>query len=156
MPDWLYRELRDTDLPFVQSSWLRSHRMSMPDFSDGAYYGAMAKRIDRLRREGATTVIACNPENTDYIVGWICFGPAAGVVHYCYVRDLERNRGTARDMLENIMSMQQVSEVYATHTTQYLETIARAHPEIRIEPSHLEEKTHAKNQARIREARHGN
>ena len=154
--DWAPRVMRETDRPFVVSSWLKSYRVAMPDFPNQSYYKSMARRIERLEREGASIVVAADNDNTDYIVGWVCFGPAAGVVHYLYVREIERGRGTAGELIRSIKDTHEVSEIIATHITQYLEAIARQHPEIRVEPSWLERKTREKNQTRIGASRHGN
>jgi GNAT superfamily N-acetyltransferase len=128
----------DADMAFVHSSWLGAYRRACPDFSDPAYYAAIRKRIARLLEQGARIAIACDPSSEGYIVGWACFGPGAGVVHFVYVRDIERRRGTARDLVENILRPHKQQTVYATHTTKYLEAIARTHREILVEPSKME------------------
>lgn len=95
-----------SDLPFIKSSWLQSYRESSKISYDlfNIYQNGLTEKI----LERSLTVVACNSEDDDLILGWICFEPAPKpvrlifdhptmrIVHYAYVKAIYRKLGVGK------------------------------------------------------------
>lgn len=85
------REHRDTDLPFVLSSWAASWRLSQSAkrWRGAAYRGFFDDVITGglFRLPETRIVVACLEDDPDAIIGWLCYTPGRlPVLHYGYVR----------------------------------------------------------------------
>ena len=100
------RSLTDADLPYVMSTWLRSHQRSRAWLRDlpikaDIYYAGQRRVCERLLGEHGG-LIACDPLEPMSIWGWIC--ATAHAVHYVYVRPPMRERGVATDLLSKFVA----------------------------------------------------
>ena len=91
----------------------------------------MEERINELL-ERSTVVMACDPGDPNYILGWaVIEGP---VVHYVYVRQALRRARVAQRLLGGVPS-----PVACSHWSHWCETIETDKPgSLRYEPSRLE------------------
>lgn len=118
------RPMREADLNFIRSSWLRSNARTIPDGLVGrdAYFAlhwevAMAL-LDRPRTR---CVMAVSRDDEDHLVGWACgeaaeeSRPVRGLVHYAYVKKPFRRNGVARALVEEVLRAGPSSQVTATH-----------------------------------------
>lgn len=94
-----YRELRDTDAPFVFSSWMRWARQLSPClrhlpnrvfWSDRHGYRAHVEALLAKSR----VLVACDPEQPEVIFGYAVGDPATRTLHFVYVdRPMRRRAG---------------------------------------------------------------
>ena len=93
------RPARDTDLPFVIQTWLRSNRRGPfgSGLTEREYYDTHDPLVRRLLKE-ETTVIAHPPDSDDEIMGYVCFGDKA--IHFIYVKSLYRRLGVGWELLD--------------------------------------------------------
>lgn len=102
------REMRSDDVPLITRSWKDNYRFSSPDSSwltsrqecSRYYFKEMNARVERLLERSAV-IVACNPVDSDHVLGWACASNEGGqrVMHYVWVRDAFRRLGIARTML---------------------------------------------------------
>lgn len=73
---------------------------------------ALVGRI--MARPTTRVLVACNPEDPDQIVGFVCFEtPRTNtprltprpIYHYCYIKELFRRRGIARQLVDASLSI---------------------------------------------------
>lgn len=106
------REATDADFPFILDSWRKSYRevhaTRFPKIPFGPIFDERTKRL----RGRANWLVACAPDDRDYIFGWICGEPP--MLHYVYVKKPYRGYGVAKRL---IMSDWGVSVPGATHWT---------------------------------------
>jgi len=119
LPNVLIREMETQDIPFVFNSWLKSYANSPTvKFVDRTiYFNEQHKVIERILVK-QKTLIACDKDSPDNIFGYICFGELQNVfvVHYLYVKNIDRKLGIARQLLE--ATKHDFSTVFAfTHFT---------------------------------------
>lgn len=103
------RQAWPSDLPFVVDSWLNSYRMAPRARDMGDVYFAEQKAIVRRLCNDAGLVIACDAEDPEAILGWLCATNPPNiepdpVVHYVYVRAAGRRCGVARRLLEAFLT----------------------------------------------------
>ena len=87
------RAIRDTDLPFVLNSWVRS----------SGDYPQASKRgwaIRMMQRPDVQVIIACDRADDDIIVGWACTDKEGAKVHYVYIKQKLREKGIANLLLQ--------------------------------------------------------
>ena len=118
-PDFVIRDMRDDDWYFACKSWKHTYRHQEEHVPLHIYAPEMTSRIERYKRKGMF-FIACDPKDTDYILGWACLGDE--VVHYVYVRNMYRECGVATEIIGKR------KHVIATHWTDVCEGIAKAKP----------------------------
>lgn len=133
----ILRGQRESDRNFILSSWKMSYRDTMGEVPSGHYFEIMKKRIDRIQRDGAGVLVACWEEDDDHILGWCVFGPCPGVVHYVYVRETERRRGVARELVRAALLRTKGSVVMATHWTPPMESVSQRNTGVFYAPSYL-------------------
>lgn len=107
MPDlFSLRPGRETDFPFVVSSWLASDRHS-PSGRDmgGLYYDTHRETVRRVLMR-AELRVACVPDSDDAIMGWAAVHAEGDTpaVFYVYVRRDARRLGIARSLLGELLS----------------------------------------------------
>lgn len=114
------RPLREGDWHFVLSSWLRSFaagKTQTPKF-----WAQNQAFIEDRRQRGATFLVACDPDDEDFIFGWSCAeGP---VLHYVYVKEAFRHAGVARALAAESFPC---STIWFTHQTNYSDDILKRH-----------------------------
>lgn len=93
------------DVPFLTNSWLRSYRDSgaaIRHVPNDVYHLLHHRIIERLwRDEQVTWLVACYPQDTSFIYGWLCGEntDAGPVLHYVYVRRSMRKFGVATHLV---------------------------------------------------------
>lgn len=110
------------DLPLIFASWKKgaskSHAMR---WSKTDAWRELNKRCPIiLDRCGA--LVACSPEDPDYVIGWICADRSRNLVHYVYVRSQFRGFGIAR-LLAGASGIDPEKPIEATHWTPAAERI---------------------------------
>jgi len=95
----LIRTMRDTDVPFIVSSWLMSNyaRMSGKRPVKSLYYKAHQLLIKQALDQDAT-LIACNKSDEDQIIGWINFGD--NYLNYVYVKETFEGLGVCTELIK--------------------------------------------------------
>lgn len=92
------RTHKESDLPFIVSSWLKSNRChpfgKKVDKAD--YYGVHQHLIKQALALDATW-IACNKEDEDQIIGWINFGD--NYLNYVFVKEIFEGMGVASALI---------------------------------------------------------
>lgn len=100
-PQLILRRLTSDDVPFVLSSWVRSHRRcgDVSQMSDARYYSSYRGHVLRLLQT-ASVVIASPAEDAGQIVGYLCCDHLRELAHYVYVKRVFRKFGVARRLWE--------------------------------------------------------
>ncbi|MDQ3023239.1 MAG: hypothetical protein M3R04_02460 [bacterium] len=119
------RECRESDLPLVLNSWLRSYRNedAVRTVTNEIYYsevvGQKARILDLMAH--GRTVVACDLDDADSVFGWACSSIAhpgvsvPPVMHYVYVKQAYRGNGLGRALLGALGVGK--APVWATHET---------------------------------------
>lgn len=97
-----FREANETDLPFIMNSWLKSYYPFSQRAPEPRYYfEGHRKLLDRVYRR-SKILVACNPEDTEHIFGYVVHEPKAEhqIYHWCFVKFAFRNMGLARSLIE--------------------------------------------------------
>lgn len=101
------RQQNEDDTNFIYHSWLRSYRNRADVIPYHWYYKIYQGVLDRiLKRPAARVAVACHPEYSDQIFGFIAYehtGPIP-TVHYIYVKDPYRSNGIAQALLSFALS----------------------------------------------------
>lgn len=132
-----FRPPMASDGNFVFNSWLRSHRdeAECSFMTNDVYYARQADRVRRvLKRAGV--IVACNPEDSGQIFGFICFEP--GIAHYVYVKYPFRKFGIARHLVERALGRVGDSPIVATHTGRCWHSV-KARYRLTFDPRPLEQ-----------------
>ncbi|MCP3681265.1 MAG: hypothetical protein GY861_01115 [bacterium] len=112
------REFRQTDYPFIRDSYLNSFKNSdfgqliAEDDSDN-YYNRQGDIFDKAADKGKLFV-ACNPKDTDQILGWVLCNHVKMTLDYVYVKEIFRSKGLGFALL---MHCQLAEPVKHTHYT---------------------------------------
>jgi hypothetical protein len=132
------RSVRDSDWNFILSSWKQSYRDSEPMVPNHIYFAEMHARIEHLKQGGARFLVACDPNDQDFIVGWLCDTPD-GALHYVYVRQSMRLADVAKRLsAQKMRARMGGGSIVCTHWTKASEEINKKHPGVlRYEPSLL-------------------
>ena len=105
------------DESFIYSSWLKSYRNS--DFgslmNNDVYFKYTQLIIARILSR-ATITIACDEKDSQTILGYIVSEPSGAnqVVQYVYVKEIYRNLGLAKHLLDHVTEGK--SYTYTHHT----------------------------------------
>jgi L-amino acid N-acyltransferase YncA len=100
MQDVVIRPMQDKDTPFITHSWKESYRHS-PDAAwipTGVYFDQMNRRVGNLLLT-CKTWVACNPEDSDHLLGFACVDAHRNVLHYVYIKDIARGMGICKTLL---------------------------------------------------------
>ena len=116
---FLIRAGRESDRPFVESSWKHSASHSALEAArKPGFHAAIAERCRRICARPHTQVrIACIPGDEDAILGWAIVELA--VVHYTYVRRDARRQGIARALLVDLIDPSTTPVVVYTNQPLY-------------------------------------
>lgn len=114
------RPMRDDDLDFVFSSYLRSYKYGNPladMISTGDFFHHQRLNIMAiLASESSTAIVACLPDDEDIILGFAITEPQ--IVHFVYVKADWRNQGIAKEMLKEARVNLDIKTSF-THWTEY-------------------------------------
>lgn len=115
------RDMREGDLNFIRSSWLRSNARTVPQAlvpSDAYFELHWEVAMGLLERPAVRCVMATDPNDDDHLVGWACGEPAGAarrpLLHFAYVKKPFRRHGVARLLVERAVGAQ-LRDVTATH-----------------------------------------
>lgn len=106
-----------TDLPFVYKAWISSYQTS--DWAgvipQHVAYSIQKVVINQLLARGMRITMAVNPDDRDQILGFVAY-EAGPVIHYVFVKDFVRRRGTAKLLLASA-GISPDGPVFITHRT---------------------------------------
>lgn len=90
------------DEPFIYNSWLQSNKSRHPNIPSSDYYSLYKKIIADVLYK-SIVVIACDPQDPEFIYGYAVIRPIDDVkiIHYVYVKKPFRRFGVAKKMLES-------------------------------------------------------
>lgn len=92
----------ESDWPYIVKTWLLSAGKSGEGQSAK---DRRNRRYNTLKARGAQFIIACDPQNSDLILGWLCFEDFSSrhdcctLLHYVYTKLRYRRQGVMRSML---------------------------------------------------------
>ena len=141
-----FRPLEPGDYNFVLNSWLESYReyvcgpkrrgddlappINGPQRVTAQTYFDSHQRIIAKLSEVRRFVIGCDPEDTNFIIGWICGETYSyegqsleAVVDYVYVKSSYRRQGVASALLDHGLGWRG-EPIIATHWTRAITPIA--------------------------------
>lgn len=99
----LLRKPHSEDIPFIFNSWLKSYRPSIQvkNIPQNIFYGEHHRFLEKIMKR-AECIIACNPDDTNHIFGYVVYEIITGVlvVHYVYVKQDYRRLGVCNYLLE--------------------------------------------------------
>ena len=92
------------DETFLLDSWLNAYRASpwAGAVPNNKYFDVYGDAIKELLTRGSKVLVACNPDNSSQILGWVCYELSARgdkVVHFVYVKDVFRKLGIANSLI---------------------------------------------------------
>lgn len=126
------RPMKSSDYNFVLSNWQSSFRTSWYAgvIPNNLYYSVVKTLIDQLINRGMVTMVLCNTEDTDQLLGFISYeldSNNAYILHYIYVKPDFRNMGFAGFLTKAI----NLPEKYIyTHRTKFSDRNQLFAPEI--------------------------
>lgn len=98
-----FRTLETEDESFIYNSWLKSFRNSplAKPLCNEVYFRNHKLIINNILQR-STTLLACNPEDSSQIYGYIVYEMLRGVpiVHYVYTKYTYRKLGIAKQLFE--------------------------------------------------------
>lgn len=121
---WSIRRSTSEDAPYVADTWLGSYQefsvggrglripylkninLKLRGIASDAYFQHHSPLINELL-DRATILVAHDPQDTGYILGWICgevHATGCLVIHYVYTRGKHRNGGVARDLVYEMIT----------------------------------------------------
>mgnify|MGYP003554370674 CR=1 FL=1 len=103
------RQNYEPDNDFIYNSWLKSYRKSEPEMSNLIYYESFKKNIESILKR-SNVVIACNEINNNDIIGYVVFESLDPVViHYIYVKFMNRQLGVGGTLVKIAKGIQDVA-----------------------------------------------
>ncbi len=99
---FITRPGRETDHPFIFSSFLKSYRSAMNKdlVGDGVFFRVMHKQLERLLGRDRL-IVAVVDGDEDEILGWALGGDAK--LHYVYTKKSFRGKGVATRLIEGLV-----------------------------------------------------
>ena len=109
----LIRAAEPSDTGLVAHSWVESYYRGSRDVRGvrvGHYRVPMFRRVERILA-AASTLVACDPDDRDHLLGWVCWsGPT---LHYAYTTQLRRSCGLMGALLdENVATLPEQVQVH--------------------------------------------
>ena len=103
------RAAHEGDMGYVYGSWVAAHKRTRPHVPWSLHAADLNRRIDCLIKRGAQVAVACDPECSNLIFGWVCFERFAGedrsestAVHWLNTKRPYRRLGVAKLLLDHI------------------------------------------------------
>lgn len=99
------RPVREEDLNFIWSSWLKSYRnsnfaLTIPNEVYFAFHQALINQI-MLNPKNAVTVL-CDPDKEDDIIGYIAYCVTRPVIFYIYIKQPFRKLGLGQFLFRGV------------------------------------------------------
>lgn len=92
------RTLKTDDVHFILSSWLMSnYALMIGRRPNKSVYYSVHQMLAKRALENEATLIACNKEDEDQIIGWINFGD--NFLNYVYTKETFERMGIADALL---------------------------------------------------------
>ena len=112
------RSFKETDRDFIIKSVLFSFMNGSKEIQKinrDSYMHGHNKVLNNLL-DKCDCLIACDPEDSDLIYGFVIFGetPTYDILHYIYVRKPFRKNAYAKSLLENVHRKNQLSLTHLT------------------------------------------
>jgi len=98
----VFRDMREGDLPFIVSTWVRSLMAPACWQSRDAYLTNMRKSAQVTLKRSARVVVLASSDHDATIVGWACGDD--GVVHHAYVRPEIHTKGAGRAWVDALLA----------------------------------------------------
>ena len=94
----------ETDYNFVLSSWAHSFKGSpwAGVCPNNLWHPQMKETLDQLLERGATVLMAVADDDTDHLIGYVCYETGlsgVAVIHYVFVKDEFRTGGMGKALL---------------------------------------------------------
>ena len=98
------RSLRESDLPFLFNSYLKSYRPYFQHLGNDDFYALHHERLNRFILSGAIGAIAVAKDDDDVILGWtlVRVDPIKVVFFYTYIKHPFRSLRMATQLVESI------------------------------------------------------
>jgi GNAT superfamily N-acetyltransferase len=112
------RPVRESDLNFIRSSWLKSYRPLYTMVPNPVYYAVYHGVVEGLlARPTSRTVVACASDHDDHILGYACAEPTEQRFHWAYVKEPFRRIGIGRALVRDaLVGAAPGGGVIVTHT----------------------------------------
>tara|TARA_E500000331_G_scaffold265443_1_gene256654 strand:- start:342 stop:815 length:474 start_codon:yes stop_codon:yes gene_type:complete len=124
------RRARKSDIPFITSSWLKSNRYGyLPQsIPNTVYYHQHHKILEEVIPR-SVVLVACNHEDPDQILGWMCAEvvDTAMVIHYVYIKKTFRKFGLAKRLVETMAEVEKPPAFMCTHSNREVRDIVERH-----------------------------
>lgn len=116
------RPMRDSDLNFILSTWLKSYYDALKFYSSGTirvpfpkddvfFQGHQAKIKSLLLSAKTECLVSVAPDDDNQILAWIVFDPEC--LHYCFVKHVFRQMGIGKSLMAHVKTATR----YSHHTT---------------------------------------
>lgn len=145
------RQIRQNDIPFVRSSWLRSYHKFLigktgPRGVSPPVYNLEHPQLIMRLLERSVTCMACNPEDDDHIFGYICWEMLdRPTIHYLLLKHEYQHCSMARGLLKTMIAVTGNVPMWASHWTPLLNKLVPAELRIEFNPYKLwESRTNGK------------
>lgn len=128
---WDIREARETDLPFIFSTWSSSYRYTsdMGTCPNSIFFPNFNKVMDHILGLPETSVmIACEKSVSEVIFGYMVH-QKPDIIHYAYVKQAFCNFGIAKSLLNALGGAK-----YYSMKTDPIRPIVKKHPELIFNP----------------------
>jgi GNAT superfamily N-acetyltransferase len=99
--DFVIRAVEPGDEGLIFASWSRCARLAPPmSWVPWRTFDAFMRK----RFGGASTLVACHPDDPSMMIGFICFNRSGDTVavHWVYVVSMFRRKGVAKGLLEAV------------------------------------------------------
>jgi hypothetical protein len=131
------RPMREKDVNFIIASWLNNYKESPfgKRITKQIYFTEQQNTIKRiLQSEGVSVAVACNPEDHDFIYGYLVTEatPEMPSVHYAFVKATFQKFGIAKIMMK--ASGIDPHRFFFTHWTPICHDYLERHPECVYNP----------------------
>lgn len=110
------RPATDGDMPLILNAWVEELRHApCSRFVRSSEYFPDQRRLVLELVHSSQTIVACNPEDSAHVYGFVTFGPG-DVIHWLYVKSHYRGIGMA-DLLLAAAFPQRPRVLYATQAS---------------------------------------
>lgn len=122
---FIVRQAKDSDIPFIIDSWLKSYAEKGIEFSSKESYFKSYPQFIKDIIESSYLYIVCLPEDSDTILGWMCFEPRNNqyILHYIYVKHPFRKFGIAKYLFKIYEKINSNKQIIYSHKTNHLDNI---------------------------------
>ena len=117
------RPMREGDVNFILSTWLKSYYEELRRNGskgvaypkDDVFFQGHQEKIKETIKNGECFVCVA-PDDENQIIGWIAMSATA--VHYCYVKQVFRQMGVAKQLM--LLTQARITPIFSySHYTRY-------------------------------------